>query len=140
MRLVKNQTPDDIQSKFVAHAKANGMADLVIEQGMRYLPARTAVDHPFGQLVGRALALGFSQDPVVTPVVGGSNPNYVWMEMLGLPMAEVSYGQYDCRMHAPDERFDLANLERGILTSAIVFLAVAQMERPTEAAGPRKNS
>lgn len=127
MRLVKNQTPEEILEKFRTHAAANGMGDLVIERGMQYLPARTAVDHPFGMMVGHALGLAFEQEPVVTPVVGGSNPNHVWMEMLGLPMAEVSYGQHDCRMHAPDERYDLANLKRGVLTSAMVMLCCAQL-------------
>jgi acetylornithine deacetylase/succinyl-diaminopimelate desuccinylase-like protein len=127
MRLVKNQTPEDILAKFRRHAAAMGMGGLEIEKGMQYLPARTAIDHPYCLLVRRALGEGFDQEPVVTPVVGGSNPNHVWMERLGLPMAEVSYGQHDCRMHAPDERYDLDHYRRGILTSALVMTGVARL-------------
>ncbi|MCW5672808.1 MAG: peptidase dimerization domain-containing protein, partial [Hydrogenophaga sp.] len=74
MRLVKNQTPEDILAKFRRHAAAMGMGGLEIEKGMQYLPARTAIDHPYCLLVRRALGEGFDQEPVVTPVVGGSNP------------------------------------------------------------------
>ncbi len=132
MRLVKNQTPDDIMAKFRNHADAMDMPDLEIEKGMQYLPARTRADHPYCRLVAKALGTAFDQEPVVAPVVGGSNPNHVWMEMLGLPMAEVSYGQYDCRMHAPDERFDLDHFCRGILTSAMVMTGVAQLGKPVD--------
>lgn len=125
MRLVKNLTPEKVLAMFLAHAASHGMEGLEIELGMQYLPARTAVDHPFGKMVGTVLGIGFSQEPVVTPVVGGSNPNHVWMEMLGLPMAEVSYGQYDCRMHAPDECYALENFRNGIVTSALVFMGAA---------------
>ncbi|MCP4384736.1 MAG: M20 family dipeptidase [Hyphomicrobiales bacterium] len=119
-------TPEDILARFRDHAAAHGLPDLAIEGGMQHQPTRTAVDHPFGKMVGRALAVGFDQEPIVTPVVGRLNPNYVWMEMLGLPMAEVSYGQYDCRMHAPDERYSLACLRSGILASAMVMIGAAR--------------
>ncbi|MEO1020688.1 MAG: M20/M25/M40 family metallo-hydrolase [Pseudomonadota bacterium] len=127
MRLVKNQTPDEILEEFRCHAVAMGLPDLEIEKGMQYLPARTRVDHPYCRLVAKAPGTAFDQELAVTPVVGESNPNHVWIEMLGLPMAEVSNGQYDCRMHAPNERFDLAHFRRGILTSALVMIGVASL-------------
>ena len=121
MRLVKDQTPDEIVEKVAAFAAARGLPHLEIERGMQYRPARTDPSHPFCALARAALARGFGQEPVVTPVIGGSNPNHIWMERLGLPMAEVSYGQHDCRMHAPDEHFRLDHFRAGILTSALVM-------------------
>lgn len=129
MRIVKNQSPEEILRLFRAHAEANGMPDLEIQLDMKYRPARSGIDTGFGLMVRQAVETGFPNPPVTVPVVGGSNPNYIWTEILGLPVVEATYAQADPRVHAPDERFSLGNFRSGILTSALVILGAATLKQ-----------
>ena len=127
MRLVKNQTPPEILEKFKAHARRHGFDDMQIEEGNMYYPSRTSVNHPSVAVIRAAVQEHFGQDPIINPVIGGSNPSYVWNEIVGVPMIEVSYAQADGMAHAPNERFSLDHFRKGILTSARVFTDLAKL-------------
>ncbi|OGL69044.1 MAG: hypothetical protein A3J27_05330 [Candidatus Tectomicrobia bacterium RIFCSPLOWO2_12_FULL_69_37] len=127
MRLVKNQTPPEIFEKFRAHARRRGFGDLEAVQLLTYHPSKTPLDHPMSEAVIAAVREVFGKEPLLYPVTGGSNPSYIFNEILGIPMVKVPYGNYDEANHAPNENLDLDFFRRGIKTSAKVICDLAAL-------------
>jgi acetylornithine deacetylase/succinyl-diaminopimelate desuccinylase-like protein len=125
MRLVVDQDPDDIFEKFVAHAKAQGFGDLAIRRVGGFHPSRTPIDHPVNQAAVRAVRQGFGREPLSRPCMGGSDPDYVFTRILGMPRVNVPYAPHDENNHAPNESIALAGFFSGIKTSAAFLYEAA---------------
>ena len=117
MRLVPNQTPDEIWEKISAHLKQFGQGVSIrrVDGGM--LPSVTPVEHPLATPVRAAVAAGFGSEPISVPSAGGSLPDAVWTKTLGLPSFLVPYGAPEQANHSPNENFRLERLWQGIETS-----------------------
>ncbi len=127
MRLVAAQDPDDIFEKFVAHAKAQGYDDLHIERQGGFYPSRTPIDHPLGEAAARAVRLGFGKDAVLQPCMGGSDPDYYFTHVLGIPRVNVPYAPHDENNHAPNESIALDGFFNGIKTTAAFLHEAAKL-------------
>jgi acetylornithine deacetylase/succinyl-diaminopimelate desuccinylase-like protein len=127
MRLVVDQDPDDIFEKFVSHAKAEGYGDLAIRRVGGFHPSRTPIDHPVNQAAVRAVRQGFGCEPLFRPCMGGSDPDYVFTRVLGMPRVNVPYAPHDENNHAPNENIAIAGLFSGIKTSAAFLHEVARL-------------
>ncbi|MGD9923348.1 MAG: M20/M25/M40 family metallo-hydrolase [Pseudorhodoplanes sp.] len=127
MRLVNDQTPEDILEKARAHAARHGFDDVVIEEGMMYRPSRTPVDHPMAKVVCDAVKSQFGHEPLIVPVSGGSSPRYIWTEIAGIPFVDVSYAQNNASSHGPNECMSLSRLRQGILTTVQIIQGLAQL-------------
>ncbi len=76
------------------------------------------LDSPFISAAATAIEKGFGRRPVFIRE-GGSIPVVsVFHEELGLDTLLLGWGQSDDNMHAPNEKFSLADFHRGILASA----------------------
>jgi acetylornithine deacetylase/succinyl-diaminopimelate desuccinylase-like protein len=127
MRLVVNQEPDDIFEKFVTHAKEHGFDDLQIERQGGFYPSRTPLDHPLGAAATRAVRQGFGKEPVLQPCMGGSDPDYYFTHVLGIPRVNVPYAPHDENNHAPNESIMLEGFFSGIKTTAAFLHEVATL-------------
>jgi acetylornithine deacetylase/succinyl-diaminopimelate desuccinylase-like protein len=127
MRLVVNQDPDDIFEKFVAHAKAHGFNDARIERRGGFYPSRTPLDHPLGAAAARAVRRGFGKEPVLQPCMGGSDPDYYFTRVLGIPRVNVPYAPHDENNHAPNESITVEGFYAGIKTTAALLYEVAAL-------------
>lgn len=122
IRLVPNQTPDEIYAKVVAHLNKQGFGEVEVHRlEGELLPSRTPLTHPFAQLVQRSVVKACGEEPVVLPSIGGSGPNYIWTDILGLPLVMAAYSTYDENNHAPNENLEIGAFMRGIKVSAQVF-------------------
>jgi acetylornithine deacetylase/succinyl-diaminopimelate desuccinylase-like protein len=120
MRLVPNQTPDEIFDCLERHVRRYAPGVELIRLGdMR--PSRTAIDNPYTQTVITALREATGEEPYVVPSLGGSLPDYVFTEILGVPSLLVPYANPDQNNHAPNENFELARFIGGIRTCATVL-------------------
>ncbi len=126
-RLVPNQSPDEILEKLRQHLDAQGFADVEITPLGGEHPARTNPDDPFVQIVGETAREVYGSEPVVRPIVGGSGPNYPFIEVLGLPVAMAGIGHYDGKAHAPNENIVMENFVKGIKHTARIVLAFSEM-------------
>ena len=117
MRLVPDQTPDEIWEKIRAHVEkhGNGIEINRLDGGM--LPSFTPVEHPLADIVRAAVAAGFGAKPISVPSAGGSLPDSVWTQTLGLPSFLVPYGAPEQANHSPNESYRLERLYQGIETS-----------------------
>jgi acetylornithine deacetylase/succinyl-diaminopimelate desuccinylase-like protein len=105
VRLVPNQRADKIQKLLRAHLDKQGFPDIEVKLLEGYGPSRTAVGHPYIQLLAR-LATDFSgKTPVVIPSSQGSGPAYVFGPHTPWAICDVS--DPEANTHAPNESMRL---------------------------------
>ncbi len=130
MRLVPEQTPDEIWEKIKAHvdayvARTGEQIELVkMDGGM--LPSYTPVEHPMAEVVRDAVEAGFGKRPIDIPLVGGSLPDAAWTKTLGIPSFLVPYGAPEQANHSPNESYRVERLWQGITTSATLLALLAE--------------
>ncbi|MBI3994240.1 MAG: M20/M25/M40 family metallo-hydrolase [Candidatus Lambdaproteobacteria bacterium] len=129
IRLVPDQDPEDILDKVRRHLRRHGFDNIAVApHGFCYHPSRTAVDLPFVQTIVKAVGLGFGQQPVVYPSIGGSAPDFLFTRELGLPSVWTAYAPPDENNHAPNENTTPEIFFSGIRSTATVLEELARME------------
>ena len=72
-------------------------------------------------VVREAIKKAYQTKPVNLPLMGGSLPNYVFTEILGIPVVSVPYANPDENNHAPNENMKLSCYYSGIHGTAQVL-------------------
>ncbi|HEU5324072.1 MAG TPA: M20/M25/M40 family metallo-hydrolase, partial [Methylomirabilota bacterium] len=124
-RLVMDQRPDEIEAGVRAHLERLGFDDVEVTSHGSMAPSRTPVDHPFGRAVVRAVERAWGRPPVVVPNLGGSIPDYLFTQALGLPSVWVPYAPHDEANHAPNESTTIEGFLNGIRTTAAALHELA---------------
>jgi len=127
MRLVVNMDPNDIFAKFTAHAREHGFGDLEIQRLGSFYPSRTPIDHPLGRAAAAAARQGFGKEPLLIPCMGGSDPDYYFTKVLGMPRVNVPYAPHDENNHAPNENIKLEGFFCGVKTTAAFLHEAAKL-------------
>ncbi len=84
-----------------------------------------SLDNPMMEPAARAIETGFGQRPVFIRC-GGSIPVVGYFkELLGIDTLLLGWGQEDDNPHSPDEKFSLADFQRGIAASAELWKEIA---------------
>jgi acetylornithine deacetylase/succinyl-diaminopimelate desuccinylase-like protein len=131
MRLVPNQDPDKIAKLFEDHVRKITPRTVEVKVTRMHggKPWMTGLDNPYVQAAGRAIRLGFGQDPAFIRE-GGSIPVVAtFQETLGLPAVLFGIALPDANTHAPNEKLDLGNLNKGVITSAFMYEEFAKLWR-----------
>lgn len=119
LRYVPGIDDSDLGAALRAHLDAQGHGDIVIEEdGPRFRASAIPVDHPAAQFAAASLARTSDEMPVVLPSLGGSLPNDIFTEVLGIPTIWVPHSYPGCAQHAPDE-----HLPRAIFADAAGLMA-----------------
>lgn len=124
MRLVPDQTPEDVRKGLNAYLKANLPPTVTWEllEHSACLPAIVERDTKAVQAASKALEAVWGKPPLFSRM-GGSVPVVgMIQEILGVETLMLGYGLPDDNLHAPNERQYLPNFFRGIETT-IRFLA-----------------
>ncbi|MDP8922051.1 MAG: M20/M25/M40 family metallo-hydrolase, partial [Chloroflexota bacterium] len=124
MRLVVDQSADDIWAEFERHVKQHA-PNVVARRLGSMEPSRTPVGDPYVQVIARAVERATGERPYISPSSGGSLPDYAFTRDLGLPLEKVPYANVDEANHAPNENMDLERFYNGIKISASVYEALA---------------
>ena len=127
-RLVGDQDPDDIFQKVSRHVKQYA-PDVQIKFMGSMKPSRTRPDLPAVQRVIEAVEQGYGIAPIVQPSLGGSLPDYVWTQILGVPSVLVPYANADENNHAPNENLDVDKFYAGIKCTLSVLEVLGKMKR-----------
>jgi acetylornithine deacetylase/succinyl-diaminopimelate desuccinylase-like protein len=122
-RLVPNQDPEEIIEAFREHIEDNTPKGIKVE--LRVLGASPGVmvntDHPAIQVAAKAMEDIFGQ-PTVFTRSGGSIPIVGdFAKFLGIPTILMGFGLPDDGLHSPNEKYDLGNYYKGIMTVAHFF-------------------
>jgi acetylornithine deacetylase/succinyl-diaminopimelate desuccinylase-like protein len=117
-RLVPDQTPEEVLEKLRRHLDAEGFSDVEINFLGGERPARTDPDHPFVRLTIETAREAYGKEVVVAPMIGGSGPNYVFIDTLKVPVVTAGVGYPGSRAHAPNENMRLDNFVQGVKHTA----------------------
>ncbi len=129
-RLVPDQDPADILKKLRAHLDAQGFSDIEILSHGGEKPGATNPDDPFVLLTQAAGRDVYGMDPIISPMIGGSGPNHVFLEELKVPIVMVGVGYPESRVHSPNENLVLDLFEKGIRHTARIVEMFAQAGTP----------
>jgi acetylornithine deacetylase/succinyl-diaminopimelate desuccinylase-like protein len=125
-RLVPDQTPKQVLAQLRAHLDAHGFEDVEIVDLGGNPGAKTDPDHPAVRLAVRAAEDVYDQPSRINPMIGGSGPNYIFQEYLGVPIISSGAGDSDSRVHAPNESISLDLYEKAAKHFARIVLLMGE--------------
>ena len=130
IRLVVDQKTADIFDKVKRHVARVDPRVEVQGRGFGSMEAsRTAPDHPAVPVVARGIQAARGIEPQINLSGGGSLPNAVWPDVLGVDHIGVPYANADENNHSPNENLSVDRFYDGIHVSAVVFHALADADR-----------
>ncbi|MCK9504380.1 MAG: M20/M25/M40 family metallo-hydrolase [Porticoccaceae bacterium] len=106
-RLVPDQRPQQVLAQLREHLDAHGFSDIEIVDLGGNPGARTDPDHPAVVLAVRAAEDVYDKPTRINPMIGGSGPNFMFQEYLGVPIISNGANDADSRAHAPNESISL---------------------------------
>ncbi|WP_366655469.1 M20 family metallopeptidase [Fodinicurvata sp. EGI_FJ10296] len=120
LRYVVGVDPDAIVPALRAHLAREGVAGVTVTASPTgfFRATRTDPDDPWVGLARSSIAATTGRAPSIMPGLGGSLPNEVFAETLGLPTVWIPHSHPACGQHAPDEHMlaDVAASGMAIMT------------------------
>ena len=104
MRYVSGTDVNQLLPKLRIHLDKHGYneIELIADRDLMYA-TRLDPSHPWAQWILKSLRQTHGSDIAVIPNLGGSLPNDVFAEVLGLPTIWVPHSYAGCSQHAPNE-------------------------------------
>src|SRR2546429_5983341 len=113
-----------------AHLQRNGFAMVEVSATQSFAASRTDFDSPWVNWTAQSIRQTTGKAPAVLPNFGGSLPNDVFSDGLGLPTIWVPHSYPGCSQHAPDEHILLSVTEEALGIMAGLFWDLGEMGRP----------
>ncbi len=136
MRFVVGTDMDHLQDVLLAHLAAHGFGDVAVSDLRVSVATRLDPDNAWVRFTLASIEQSTGRKPVLLPNLGGSLPNDVFADILGLPTVWVPHSYAACQQHAPDEHL-LAPVAREalqLMTGLFWDLAAAAPTLPRRAA------
>ncbi len=103
MRFVVGTDVSDVQGVVRAHLARHGFADIELSQPVVMAATRLDPDNAWVRFTLASIERSTGRVPALLPNLGGSLPNDVFADILGLPTVWVPHSYPACQQHAPDE-------------------------------------
>jgi acetylornithine deacetylase/succinyl-diaminopimelate desuccinylase-like protein len=103
MRFVVGTDVKNVRAHVQRHLAAHGFGDVQVSEPMVMNATRLDPDDPWVHFTLASIARTTGAPPVLLPNLGGSLPNDVFADILGLPTVWVPHSYPACQQHAPDE-------------------------------------
>jgi len=105
LRYVVGVNPDDILPALRRHFDAHGFQLVTIAPSREgyFAATRLDPDHPWVQWTAASIERTTGARPAILPNLGGSLPNDVFSDVLGLPTVWIPHSYAACSQHAPNE-------------------------------------
>jgi len=139
LRFVVGTAWSDIAGIVRRHLDAHGfqMVEVSVERGA---PAtRVDPENPWVRWALRSLTQTTGAQPVLLPNLGGTLPNDVFADVLGMPTLWVPHSYPGCSQHAPDEHLLAPVVEEGLRIMAGLFWDLGTREGDAPDANPAAN-
>ncbi|MEV8235163.1 M20 family metallopeptidase [Rhodococcus sp. NPDC077669] len=117
LRYVVGTDLDDLGARLRRHLDAHGYSMVAVELGISFPASRTDPNDPWVRTVAQSVERTVGSPVTVLPNIGGSLPNHVFTDTLGIPTVWMPHSYPGCRQHAPDEHM-LASVAREGLAMA----------------------
>ncbi len=129
MRLVPDQDPEKILKALRLHLNRHGFEDAKMTHYGMVMPSRTRIDHLYVSAAVNAVKLGFEEEPILFPGIGGVAPDFVFTGHINVPTIVIPYAAADQKNHAPNESMVMDGFIKGLRTSAALPYYLAQIGR-----------
>jgi acetylornithine deacetylase/succinyl-diaminopimelate desuccinylase-like protein len=103
MRFVVGTDVSRLREQVVAHLRSHGFGDIDVSEPVVMAATRLDPDNAWVRFALVSIERSTGEAPVLLPNLGGSLPNDVFAELLGLPTVWVPHSYAACSQHAPDE-------------------------------------
>lgn len=94
-----------------------------------FVATRLDPAHPYVQFAAKSLAATHGAKPAILPNLGGSLPNDIFTDILGLPTIWVPHSYPACSQHAPDEHLPKHILREGLALMAGLYSDLEGLKR-----------
>ncbi len=126
IRFVVGTPIERLRAAVQEHLAAHGYADVQVGEPMVMNATRLNPDNAWVRLAQQSLQATTGVAPVLLPNLGGSLPNDVFADTLGLATVWVPHSYPACSQHAPDEHVLAPLMREGLLMMAGLFFDVGQ--------------
>ncbi len=103
MRFVVGTDVRDVRGAVQRHLAAQGFGDVEVGEALVMNATRLDPDDAWVRFTLDSLRRSTGRAPVLLPNLGGSLPNDVFADILGLPTVWIPHSYAACQQHAPDE-------------------------------------
>jgi len=129
LRFVVGTKVDNIADVIRAHLHGKGFPMVEVQATQRFAASRTDFESPWVNWTAESIRQTTGKAPAVLPNFGGSLPNDVFSDLLGLPTMWVPHSYPGCSQHAPDEHILLSVTEEALGIMAGLFWDLGEMPR-----------
>jgi acetylornithine deacetylase/succinyl-diaminopimelate desuccinylase-like protein len=130
LRFVVGTKFDQAVDAVRTHLHANGFPMIEVSATQSFVASRTDFDSLWIKWAADSIQRTTGKPPAVLPNFGGSLPNDVFSDGLGLPTIWVPHSYPGCSQHAPDEHILLSVTEEALGIMAGLFWDLGEMPRP----------
>lgn len=103
MRFVVGTDTSTLREAVQQHLQAHGFGDIRVSEPVVMHATRLDPDNAWVRFTLQSLQRSTGKPPVLLPNLGGSLPNDVFADILGLPTVWIPHSYAACQQHAPDE-------------------------------------
>ncbi len=129
LRFVVGTKHEEVVDAVRAHLLGNGFPMVEVKATQSFAASRTDFDSPWIDWTAQSIRQTTGKAPAVLPNFGGSLPNDVFSEALGLPTIWVPHSYPGCSQHAPNEHILLSVTEEALAIMAGLFWDLGEMPR-----------
>ncbi len=121
LRHVVGTAVGDIAGAVRAHLAEHGFAGIEVTEPVVMAATRLDPDNAWVRFTLDSIERSTGKVPVLLPNLGGSLPNDVFADILGLPTVWVPHSYAACSQHAPDEHVLASVMREGLTLMAGLF-------------------
>jgi acetylornithine deacetylase/succinyl-diaminopimelate desuccinylase-like protein len=130
LRLVVGVATDRILPALRHHLDRHGFSMVQVAQGPDeiFQPTRLDPDHPWVRWVATSIKRTAGRAPAILPNIGGSLPNDIFSEGLGLPTIWVPHSYRGCSQHAPNEHLLVSIAREALQLMAGIYWDLGELD------------
>jgi acetylornithine deacetylase/succinyl-diaminopimelate desuccinylase-like protein len=122
LRFVVGTAAQRIREQVLAHLQAHGFDGITVSEPVVMAATRLDPDNAWVRLALQSLQASTGIKPALLPNLGGSLPNDVFADILGLPTVWLPHSYPACSQHAPNEHVLPALMRQGLgMTAALLW-------------------
>ena len=121
LRFVVGTDAAHLRDHVLAHLGSHGFADIAVSEPVVMAATRLDPDNDWVRFALRSIEQTTGGKPALLPNLGGSLPNDVFADILGLPTVWVPHSYPACSQHAPNEHLLAPLVREGMLMMTGIF-------------------
>src|SRR5882724_6866484 len=132
LRFVVGTDPHEILPALRRHLDSHGFPQIELEQARDVImnATRPNPENPWAKFAATSIEKTGGQKPNMLPNLGGSLPNEVFTDILGMPTVWVPHSYAACSQHAPNEHLLAPVVRDGLRLMTGIFWDLGAQGRP----------